>query len=86
MFEKTISPTEIIDHSFERYYNGVCYRLCKNVVRGYCCRGVRLKYKNCNLTMMLSTNRYKNHSRVFSTSPLTSIGVSKRYSNHIRRY
>ena len=86
VFEKTISPTEIIDHSFERYYNGVCYRLCKNVVRGYCARGVRLKYKNCDLTVMLSTNRYKNHSRVFSALFLTSVEVSKRYSNHIRRY
>ena len=52
---------------------------------GTAARGARLKYKNCDLTMMLSTNRYKNHSRVFSTSPLTSVGVSKRYSNHMRR-
>ena len=34
MFEKTISRTEMIDHSFERLYNGVCYRLYKNIVRG----------------------------------------------------
>ena len=37
MFEKTISSTKMIDHSFERYYNGVCYRLYKNIVCGYCC-------------------------------------------------
>ena len=28
VFEKTISRTEMIDHSFESYFNGVCYRLC----------------------------------------------------------
>ena len=78
MFEKTISRTKMIDHSFERYYNGVCYRLYKNIVRGYCC--TRLKLKNCGLTMILSTNRYKNHSRVFSRSSLTSVEVSKRYT------
>ena len=66
MFEKTISRTKMIDHSLERYYNGVCYRLYKNIVRGYC--GARLKLRNCVLTMMLSTNRYKKHSRVFSRS------------------
>ena len=86
VFEKTISPTEIIDHSFERYYNGVCYRLCKNVLRGYCTRGARLKYKNWNLTMMLSTNSFENHSRVYSRLYLTFVEVSKGYSNHIRRY
>ena len=37
VFEKTISRTKMIDHSLERYYNGVCYRLYKNIVRGYCC-------------------------------------------------
>ena len=45
-----------------------------------------LKHKNCGLTMMLFTNRYKNHSRVFSWPSLTSVKVSKRYSKHIRRY
>ena len=28
VFEKTISRTEMIDHSFERKFNGVCFRLC----------------------------------------------------------
>ena len=37
VFEKTISRTKMIDHSLERYYNGVYYRLYKNIVRGYCC-------------------------------------------------
>ena len=86
VFEKTISCTKMIDHSFERYYNGVCYRLYKNIVRGTAARGARLKLKNCGLTMMLSTSRYKNHSRVFSRSSLTSVEVSKCYSIHIRRY
>ena len=86
VFEKTISPTEIIDHSFERCYNGVCYRYVKMLCTGTAARGARLKYKNCDLIVMLSTNRYKNHSRVPSTLFLTSLEVSKRYSNHIRRY
>ena len=58
----------------------------KMLCAGITARGARLKYKNCDLTVMLSTNRNKNHSRVFSTSPLSSVGVPKRYSNHIRRY
>ena len=37
VFEKTINRTKMIDPSFERYNNGVCYRLYKNIVRGYCC-------------------------------------------------
>ena len=53
---------------------------------GNAARGARLKVKNCGLTMILSTNRYKNHSRVFCRSSLTSVEVSKRYSIHIRRY
>ena len=28
VFEKTISRTYVIDHSFERKFNGVCFRLC----------------------------------------------------------
>ena len=43
MFEKTISRTEMIDHSFERYYNGVCYRLYKNIVLGDCCARLALE-------------------------------------------
>ena len=35
VFEKTISHTEMIDHSFERKFYGACYRLCKNVVRRF---------------------------------------------------
>ena len=35
MFEKTISRTEMIDHSFESKNYGACYRLCENVVCGY---------------------------------------------------
>ena len=34
VFEKTISRTEMIDHSFERKFYGPCYRLCKNEMRG----------------------------------------------------
>ena len=84
VFEKNISRTEMIDHSFERYYNGVCYRLYKNIVRGYCC--ARFKLRNCVLTMMLSTNRYKNIAEYFLGPFLTSVEVSKRYSIQIRRY
>ena len=58
----------------------------KILCAGTAARGARLKLKNCDLTMMLSTNRYKNHSRVFSRSSLTSAEVSKRYSIQIRRY
>ena len=47
-------------------------------------RGARLKLKNCGLTMMLFTNSYENHSRVYSRPYLTSVEVSKRCSNHIR--
>ena len=36
--------------------------------------------------MMLFTNLYQNHSRVFSRPVLTSVEVSKSYSDHIRRY
>ena len=68
VFEKTISHTKMIDHSLERYYNGVCYRLYKILCAGTAARGARLKLNNCVLTMMLSTNRYKKHSRVFSRS------------------
>ena len=42
----------------------------KMLCAGTAVRGVRLKYKNCDLTVMLSTNRYKNHSRIFSRSSL----------------
>ena len=86
VFEKTISRTKMIDHSFERYCNGVCYRLYKILCAGTAARSARLKLKNCGLTMILSTNRYKNHSRVFSRLFLTPVKVSKRYSIHIRRY
>ena len=37
VFEKTISRTEMIDHSFERIFYGACYRLCKNFMRGLSC-------------------------------------------------
>ena len=37
VFEKTISRTEMIDHSFERIFYGTCYRLCKNDMRGFSC-------------------------------------------------
>ena len=43
----------------------------------------RIKYKNCGLTMMLFTNSYENHSRVYSRPYLTSVEVSNCYSNHI---
>ena len=49
-------------------------------------RRVRIKLKNCGLTIMLFTNSYENHSRVYSRPYLTSVEVSKRYSNHFRRY
>ena len=48
--------------------------------------GARLKLKNCGLTMKLFINSYENQSRVYSRPYLTSVEVSKRYSNHIRRY
>ena len=47
----------------------------KILCAGTAASGARLKLKNCDLTMMLSTNRYKNHSRVFSRSSLTSAEV-----------
>ena len=28
VFEKTISRTDVIDHSFERKFNGVYFKLC----------------------------------------------------------
>ena len=68
VFEKTISRTKMIDHSLERYYNGVCYRLYKIFCAGTAASSARLKLRNCLLTMMLSTNRYKKHSIVFSRS------------------
>ena len=40
----------------------------KILCAGTAARGARLKLRNCVLTMMLSTNRYKKHSRVFSRS------------------
>ena len=53
---------------------------------GAAARSARLKYKYCGLTMMLFTNSYKNNSRKYSRPSLTSVEVSKRYSNHIRKY
>ena len=49
-------------------------------------RRARIKLKNCGLIMMLFTNSCENHSRVYSRPYLTSVEVSKRYSNHFRRY
>ena len=42
------------------------YRTLKILCVGTASRGARLKLRNYVLTMMLSTNRYKKHSRVFS--------------------
>ena len=53
---------------------------------GTAAHDAHVKYRNCGLTMMVSTNPYKNHSRVFFESFLISVEVSKRYSIHIRRY
>ena len=53
---------------------------------GTAARGARLKLRNCVLTMMLSTNRYKNIAEYFLGPFLTSVEVSKRYSIQIRRY
>ena len=61
---------------------GYIKMLCAGTAAG----AARLKLKNCGLTMILFTNRYKNHSRIFSRSSLTSVEVSKGYSIHIRRY
>ena len=58
----------------------------KILCTGTAARCARLKLKNYGLTMMLFTNSYENHSRVYSRPYLTSVEVSKRYSNHIRRY
>ena len=52
---------------------------------GAIARCARLKYKNGGLTMMLFTNSYENHNRVYLRLSLASVEVSKRYSNHIRR-
>ena len=35
VFEKTLSRTKMIDHSFERKFYGAYYTLCKNAVRGF---------------------------------------------------
>ena len=35
VFEKTLSRTKMIDHSFERKFYGPYYRLCENVLRGF---------------------------------------------------
>ena len=35
MFEKAISRTEMINHSFEKKFYVACYRLYKNVVHGF---------------------------------------------------
>ena len=37
VFEKTISRTEMIDHSFERKFYEACHRLSKKLVRGFTC-------------------------------------------------
>ena len=58
----------------------------KILCAGTAVRSARLKFESYELTMMLSTNYYKNHSRAFPTPSLTSAEVSKRHSNHIRRY
>ena len=58
----------------------------KILCAGTAARSARLKFENCDLTMMLSTNCYKNYSRVFSMPFLTSVEASKRYSSQIRRY
>ena len=58
----------------------------KILCAGTAARSVRLKFKKCSLTMMLFTGHYKNHSRGYSRPSLTSVEVSKRYRNHIRRY
>ena len=34
VFEKTVSPTEMIDHSFERKFYKACHRLCLKSMRG----------------------------------------------------
>ena len=35
VFEKTLSRTKMIDHSFKRKFYGVYYMLCKNAVSGF---------------------------------------------------
>ena len=37
VLEKTISRTEMIDHSFKRKFYEACHRLCKKLVRGFNC-------------------------------------------------
>ena len=75
MFEKNISRTKMIDHSLERYYNGVCYRLYKILCAGTAARGAHLKLRNCVLTMMLSTIVTKNIAEYFLGPFLTSVEV-----------
>ena len=55
----------------------------KILCAGTAARCARLKLKNCGLTMMLFTNSCENHSRIYSRPYLTSLEVSKRYSNYI---
>ena len=50
----------------------------KILCAGTAARGARLKLRNCVLTMMLSTNRYKNIAEYFLGPFLTSVEVSKR--------
>ena len=35
VFEKTLSRTKMIDHSFKRKLYGAYYRLCENALRGF---------------------------------------------------
>ena len=58
----------------------------KILCAGTAARGSRLKLRNCLLTMMLSTKRYKNIVEYFLGPFLTSVEVSKRYGIQVRRY
>ena len=82
MFEKTISRTEMSHHSFQSSIMECVIGYIRIFCAGTAARGARLKLKNCGLTMMLFTHSYKNHSRVYSRPYLTSVEVSKHYSNH----
>ena len=77
-------PTKLLQFNkmSRAMYIGYVLMLCAGIV----VRDARLKYENCGLTMMLFTNCYENHNKVFSRPSLTSVEVSKRYSNQIRRF
>ena len=89
VFGKTVRRTEMIDHSFERKFDGVWNRLCQKLVRGLS-RSQRarkvLNFFNCSFTMMLYINRYENYTAASNSSFQTSGKFLKRCNNQMIRY